>query len=57
MSKRGCYCGVMCNEMSIEVNISKETLNITNRRWGGPIHSGLNLMDIHANVISKDDVA
>jgi hypothetical protein len=57
MSKKGCYCVVMCNETSIKVSKSKKTLNIMNKSWGGPIHNGLNLMNIHENVISKDDVA
>ncbi len=57
MNKKGCYCGIMQSEMSIKVRKSKERLNIMNRNWGGPIHSGLNLTCIQANVISKDDVA
>jgi hypothetical protein len=32
-------------------------LSITNRNWGSLVNNGLNLAKIHANVISKDDVA
>jgi hypothetical protein len=47
----------MCNETLIEVGKSKKTLNITNRNWGSLVNNGLNLAKIHANAISKDDVA
>jgi len=55
-SKRGHYHGIVCNDSLIEVGKPKKTLNITNKSWGSPIHNGLNLMRVHANVISKNNL-
>jgi hypothetical protein len=55
-SKRGHYCGIMCNELLIKVGKPKETLNIPNRSWVNPIHNGLNLMRVHVNAISRNNI-
>jgi hypothetical protein len=55
-NKRGHYCRIVGNEMSIEVLESKKTLNIMNQSWDSPINNGLNLTGIHANFVSKDDI-
>jgi hypothetical protein len=44
------------NEMPTKVGESKKTLNIMNRSWGGPIDNGFNLVTIHVNAISRDDI-
>ncbi len=36
---------------------SKKTLNILNRSQGNPINNGMDFMRVHANAISRDDVA
>ncbi len=46
----------MRNESLIEFNEPKKTLNISNRSWGSLIHNGLNLMKVHANAISKNNI-
>jgi hypothetical protein len=46
----------MGNEMSIKVDKSKKSLDISNKSWNSPINNGLNLMGIHENVISRDDI-
>jgi len=46
----------MHNGLLIEIGELKKTLNIPNRSWGSPIHNGLNLMKIHANAISKNNI-
>ncbi len=57
MNKGGHYRGTMCNEMLVEFNKSKKTLNITDISSGNQIHNGLNLARrIHANVIFRNDV-
>jgi hypothetical protein len=48
MSKKGHYHRIMGNETLIKVGKSKKTLNIMN--------NGLNLVKIHANAISKNDI-
>jgi hypothetical protein len=55
-SKKNHYRKIMGNETLIKVGKSKKTLNIMNISWGSPINNGLNLMKIHANAISKDDI-
>jgi hypothetical protein len=54
ISKRGEYCGIMCNKMYIKVNESKKTLKVMNKGWGSPIHNGLNHIRIPENVIPKN---
>jgi hypothetical protein len=46
----------MGNETLIKVGKFKETLDISNRSWSNPINNGLNLVKIHVNAISKNDV-
>ncbi len=46
----------MGNEMLIEIGESKKTLNIINKSWGSSIDNDLNLVKIHANAISRNDV-
>jgi hypothetical protein len=46
----------MCNESPIEIDNPKKTLNILNISWGSPIHNGLNLMKVHMNTISKNNI-
>jgi hypothetical protein len=46
----------MGNETSIKVSKTNKTLDILNKSWSSPINNGLNLMKIHANAISKDDI-
>jgi len=46
----------MGNETLIKVGKLNKTLDIMNRSWGTLVDNGLNLMKIHANAISKDDV-
>jgi hypothetical protein len=46
----------MCEEMLIKVGESKKTLVIMNKSYGNPIHNFLDLMRIHANAISKNNI-
>jgi len=43
-------------ESPIKIGELKKTLNIPNKSWGSPIHNGLNLMKIHVNAISKNNI-
>jgi hypothetical protein len=47
----------MCIEVSIEFFKSKKTLNIMKKRWGNPIHNGLDLERIHVNAISRYNIS
>jgi hypothetical protein len=55
MNKRGHYWRILGNETLIKAGKSKKK-DISNKSWSNPIDNGLNLMRIHANAISKDDV-
>jgi hypothetical protein len=55
-NKKGHYQRIMGNEMSIKIDKSKKTLDISNKSWSSPINNDLNLMKIHVNVICKYDV-
>jgi hypothetical protein len=46
----------MRNELPIEIGELKKTLNIPNKSWGSPIYNDLNLMKVHANAISKNNI-
>jgi hypothetical protein len=46
----------MDNETLIKVGKFNKTLEITNGSWGTLVDNGLNLVRIHVNAISKDDV-
>jgi hypothetical protein len=52
----GHYCRIVGNESLIEIDKSKKTLNIINKSWGSPVNNELNLVKIHANAISRNDV-
>ncbi len=54
MSKRSHYYRIMGNETSIKVG---KSINISNKSWGNPIDNGLDLMIVHVNAVSQDDVA
>ncbi len=56
MNMRGDYRGIMCNELSIEIGKPKKMLNILNRSSGSLIHNGLNLIRVHVNAISKNNI-
>jgi len=55
-NERDHYHGIMCNEMPIEINKSKKTLNIMNKTYNNVIHKGLGLTKIHVNAISKNNI-
>ncbi len=55
-SKRGHDRGIVCNESLIEISKPKETLNISNKSWGSPIHNSLNLTRVYGNAISKNNI-
>jgi len=42
--------------MLIKIGKFKKTLDILNKRWNNLINNDLNLMNIHANAILKNDV-
>jgi hypothetical protein len=42
--------------MLIKVGKSKKPLDISNKSSNNPFGNGLNLMKIHVNAISKDDI-
>jgi hypothetical protein len=55
-NKKGHYWRIVGNEISIKVGKSKKRLNILNKNYSSPINNGLNLMKIHVNVISINDI-
>jgi len=56
MNNRGYYCKIMGNETSTKVGEYNKTLNIMNKSCTSPIDNGFNLVRIHANATSRNDI-